>query len=164
MNRFAIRGQTLLSRRLLSAVCAGSLALQIGCYSYAPVQGQPPAKPDRISITLNDRGRTLLAERVGPLLDRIEGRFVSADSTNVVVAVSRVVNLRKEATNWTGEKVSIPREGILGYQDRPYSRSRTFALVGALVGGLVLVITSISLAVVAGSGKKDDPTPPIGES
>jgi hypothetical protein len=157
MIRFTIRGQALLSRRLVSVVCAGSLALQLGCYSYTPVQSQQPARPDRISITLNDRGRQLLAERVGPLLDRIEGRFVSSDTVNVIIAVNKVVNLRNEATNWTGEKVSIPREGILGFQDRPYSRSKTFALIGALVGGALLVITSISLGVVGGSGKKDPP-------
>lgn len=164
MSFFAIRGQTVRSRRFLSVLCAGSLALQMGCYSYTPVSSAIPVRPDRMSVTLNDRGRSLLSERVGPLIDRIEGRYVSADSTNIVLAVSRVVTLRNEGSNWTGEKVAIPREGILGYQDRPFSRSKTFAFVGALVGGLVLIAVSISLGVVQGSGKKDDPTPPPSES
>lgn len=164
MIRFALCGQTLRSRRFLSALCAASFALQLGCYTFTPVQSDLPVRPDRISITLNDRGRTLLAERVGPLLDRIEGRYVSSDSTSLVIAVNRVVNLRGDGSNWLGEKVTIPREGILGYQDRPYSRSKTFALIGAIVGGLVLVALSISLGVVGGSGKKDEPPGPPSES
>lgn len=159
---FSIRGRGLLTRRLCTALCTAGLALQIGCYSYLPVQSQLPTTPQRISITINDRGRVLLAERVAPLLDRIEGRFVSADSTQVVIAISRVVNLRKDASNWTGEVVPIPREAILGFQDKPFSRSRTLAFVGAVVGGLVLLVASISLAV-SGTGKPDLPIDPGGE-
>jgi len=152
----------LLSRRFTVALCAGSLALQLGCYSYAPVQSSPPVQADRMSITINDKGRELLRERVSPLVDRIDGRFVSMDSTNLVLRVTRVVDLRSGATNWMGEQITIPREAILGYQDKPYSRSRTFAFVGALVLGLIVVITSISLAV-SGNGLPD-PTPDPGGS
>ena len=142
------------TRRLLTGLCLGSLALNIGCYSYQPVQSAPPALSERVSVTVNDRGRVLLADRIGPVLDRVEGRLVSADSSNVVLLVTRAIDLRGRASNWTGEQVTIPREAILGFQARPFSRGRTFALVAAIVGGLTALALSISLAV-SGSGLKD---------
>ena len=154
LRLYSASERSVLTRRLLSGLCAGAFAFQIGCYSFLPVQSELPVKADRISLTINDRGRVLLADRVAPLLDRIEGRLINADSANVTIAVSRVVNLRKDVSNWTGERVIVPREAILGFQDRPYSRSRTFALIGALIGGLVLLALSISLAV-SGSGLPD---------
>lgn len=152
----ATGGFSVNTRRLLTGICVVSLALNIGCYSYQPVQVQPPQAMERVSISLNDRGREQLTQRVGPILDRVEGRIVRLDSTNVVIAVSRVVNLRGETSNWVGEEVVIPRDGILGYQARPFSRGRTAVLVGALVGGLIAFALSISLAV-SGTGKPDAP-------
>lgn len=152
----ATRGFSRFTRRVLTGICAGSLALNIGCYSYQPVQSQPPQASERVSLTINDRGRVLLAEKVGPILDRIDGRLLRIDSTNVVLSVTRVTNLRGVSSNWVGEEVTIPREGILGYQARPFSRGRTAFLVGALVGGLIAIALSISLAV-SGSGIPDDP-------
>lgn len=138
----------------MAVVCMGSVALQIGCYTYLPVQSQPPQTADRVSVSINDRGRVLLAERIGPLLDRVEGKVIRADSAVVVLAVSRVVPLKGDATNWIGEEVSIPRDAILGFQARPLSKPRTFALVGAVLGGLLALALSVSLAV-SGTGPVD---------
>ncbi len=80
------------------------------------------------------------------------------DSTKVVLSVSRVIDLRGTASNWVGEEVTISRDGILGFQPRPYSRGRTAFLVGAIVGGIVLFALSLSLAV-SGSGIKEVPPP-----
>lgn len=152
----ATRGFSRNTRRVLTGICFGSLALNIGCYSYLPVQSQPPAAAERVSLTINDRGRVLLAEKVGPILDRVEGRLIRMDSTNVVMSVTRVINLRGVASNWVGEEVTVPREGILGYQPRPFSKRRTVFLVGAIVGGIIVFALSLSLAV-SGSGVDDGP-------
>lgn len=154
---FSLRDLVLRSRRLMVVLCTAGMVVQTAaCYSLAPVQTTPPAKADRITISINDKGREMLRERVSPLVDRIEGRVVSIDSANVVMNVSRVIDLKAGATNWVGEQITVPREAILAYQDRPYSRSKTVAFVGALVIGLVLIATSISLAV-SGRGLPDTP-------
>jgi hypothetical protein len=157
MMQDSTRGRASLARRLVSVSCIGSLALQIGCYSYLPVQSELPRTSERISVSINDVGRVLLAERVGPTLDRIEGRLVSADSASVVLSVSRVTTLRGVSSRWLGEDVTIPRQAILAYQARPFSRSRTFALAAAIVGGLIALALSISLAV--GGNGTPDPVP-----
>jgi hypothetical protein len=145
------RERSILTRRLLAAVCAGSLALNVGCYSYAPIQNQPPAVASKASIRLNDTGRAQLADRVGAMTDRIEGRIVSSDSTSVRMTVSRVVDLRGNGSNWLGEEITVPKAAILDYQERPFSRGRTVALVAGLIGGFVLVALSIS-ALAGGLG------------
>ncbi|MGV3709610.1 MAG: hypothetical protein ACO1Q7_12285 [Gemmatimonas sp.] len=154
------RERFIFSRRLLAAVCAGSLAFNIGCYSYQPVQSQPPAIASKVSIRLNDLGRETLASRVGPLMDRVEGRLLSNDSTSVRLSVSRVVNLRGDASNWIGEEVTVPKAAILGYEPRPFSKPRTIALIGAVVGVLALVALSISIAV-SGQVPSEDPPGPV---
>lgn len=150
------RERSILTRRLLAAVCAGSLALNVGCYSYQPVQTQPPAAASRVSVRLSDGGRTEMASRVGASTDRIEGRLLSIDSTSIRMTVSRVIDVRGNASNWLGEEITVPKAAILDYQDRPFSRSRTVALVGAIIGGVVLAVLSLSLAV-GGTGTGDPP-------
>jgi len=150
----ATRGFSRNARRVLTGICFGSLALNVGCYTYLPVQSQPPQVTERVSLTINDRGRVLLADKIGPILDRVEGRMISIDSTNVVLSVTRVINLRGVASNWVGEEVTVPREGILGFQPRPFSKRKTVFLVGAIVGGILAFALSLSLAV-SGSGVKD---------
>lgn len=163
MMVFSTRERALLTRRFMVTLCTASLALQIGCYSYAPVQSTPPAQADRISITINDKGRALLSERVSPLVNRIEGRVISVDSINMVLSVTKVIDLKSGESNWLGEKVSIPREAILLYQSRPFSKPRTIALAGAAIGVFAAIITTISLAV-SGSGLKDPPPDPGSQS
>ena len=141
------RERVMLTRRLVAALCIGSLALQIGCYSYLPVQSQAPNPLERVSVTVNDRGRVLLGDRVGAGTNRIEGRIVRTDSAVVVLSVSRVIDINGNDSHWLGEEVSIPRDGILGFQARPISKPRTFVLVAAIVGGIIAIALSLSLAV-----------------
>jgi hypothetical protein len=151
----AARKRGLLTRRVISVLCIGSLAVQIGCYSYLPVQSTPPSVHERVSLTISDRGRVLLSDRMGASINRVEGRIVRMDSSNVVVDVSRVITIDGVASNWLGEEVSIPRDAVLAYQARPISKPRTFVLVAAVVGGLLSLVLGISLAV-GGAGV---PTP-----
>jgi hypothetical protein len=143
----AARKRALLTRRVISVLCIGALAVQIGCYSYLPVQSTPPVALQRVSLTINDHGRVLLSDRMGASINRIEGRLIRADSSNVLLAVSRVIAIDGVASNWLGDEVLIPREAVLAYQARPLSKPRTFALVAAVVGGLIAVVLGISLAV-----------------
>lgn len=145
-----------------SYLCIWALALQMACYSYAPVQSSPPPQPREIGVVINDRGRVILGERVGALVDRIDGRIVSIDSQNVVMNVFRVTDLRGNGSTWTGEQVSIPREAILGYRERKVSKLKVLVLIGAAVLAVVTVL-STSLDVF-GDPKTDPPGPPPEQS
>lgn len=123
---------------------AGAILLLAGCYTYQPMQANLPAPNAsaraRTGIVLNDRGRELLADKVGPLMDRIEGRIDRRENGAVTVSVYRVVNLRGEASTWVGEQVIIPEEGIQGYRSRKFSAGKTAVLVGAVAAAIAITL------------------------
>lgn len=126
-----------------NSALVGAVLLQTGCYTYLPMQANLPAPESpqaRTGIVLNDRGREILADRVGPLMDRIEGRIDRRENGAVTVSVYRVVNLRGEASTWTGEMVSIPEDGIQGYRTRKFSVGRTAVLVGAVAAAIAITL------------------------
>ena len=138
------RSETI-AQRSVSVLCALALALQIGCFSYLPVQSTPPAPAQQVAIVINDRGRVLLGDRVGASVDRIDGKVVSRQNGALVLDVYRVTDLRGNTATWTGERVSIPEEAILGYRARKLSKFKTFLLVG-----------TIALAIISSLGKTLD--------
>lgn len=143
----------------MSGLCAASLGMQVACYSYAPLQTAAPAQPKEIGVVINDRGRTLLADRIGALVDRIDGRIVSIDSQNLVMNVYKVTDLRGTASTWTGERVTIPREGILGFRERKLSKLKVLVLVGVAALAIVAVLRT-SLDLFGDASKDPDPPPP----
>jgi len=130
------------------------MVVQMGCYSYLPLQETVPATGQAVAITLNDRGRQLLGGRLGDLVERVDGSLVSSNETAVTVSVTRTKSLRGTVATWTGEEVEIVREGIRGFQQRQRSKGRTALLTVGLIAGVVLIAKGISLAV-GGSGKGD---------
>lgn len=152
----------LLRRRLVGGLCVGALALQTACFSYMPMQSSVPPQAKELGISINDRGRVLLGDRIGQSVDRIDGRIVSSDSLAVVLDVYRVTDLRGIASTWTGERVSIPREAIMGYNARKLSKVRTFALIGAIAAVIIASVGS-SLDIFGGS-LPDETAPPGGGS
>lgn len=149
-------------RRTVSLLCIATLGLQTACYSYAPLQTASPTEPREIGVVINDRGRALLGERVGALVDRIDGQIVTLDSQNIVMIVHQVTDLRGTSSAWTGERVSIPREAVLGFRERKLSKFKILALIG-VAALAVVAIFSASLDVF-GDGKTDGPPLPPSDS
>jgi hypothetical protein len=150
-------------RAAVGIVWAGALALQMGCYSYLPVQSAPPADPktERVAVVLNDRGRALLSERVGPLVEQIEGHIDKHENGVVTMAVYRVKNLRGDYSTWTGEQVQIPDDALLGYRPRKISKIKTALLVGGFVLALVASLrTSLDIFGPPPTERPPDGTPP----
>lgn len=143
-------------RRFTAGLCAVLLSFQVGCYSYLPVQDTPPAPGRNVGITLNDRGRQLTGERLGPDAERIDGIIVSQSEASVTVSVNRVRSMRGSSSIWAGEQVEIPREGIRGFQERQLSKGRTAMLAVGLVVGAVAIASLISLTV-GGNGRTEFP-------
>lgn len=126
------------AQRSVSVLCALALALQIGCYSYRPMQSEPPAPAQQAGIVINDRGRVLLGDRVGATVDRIDGKVISRQGGNLVLDVYRVTDLRGNMATWTGERITIPDEAILGYRARKFSIAKTLLLVGVVASAIIV--------------------------
>jgi len=138
-----------ISRRLGVTVGGLAILLQWGCYSYLPVQSVPPAAQERAAVVLSDRGRTMMGDRLGQLVERVDGIIVSADSSGVVLSVAGTRDVRGGSSLWSGERVEIPAEAILGYRQRQLSKPRTYLLAGTLVATLALLTFGMSLDLFA---------------
>ncbi len=132
-------------RKVVLTCCLVTLSLQWGCYTYMPVQSASPLPQQRTAVALNDRGRLMLSDRLGPEIERVEGVVVSSDSAGVVLDVSGIKDLRGGSAVWSGERVSIPAEAILGFRPRKLSKVRSYVLAGAIIA--VLAITSFGLSL-----------------
>ncbi len=139
-------------------LCAGLLAVQTACHNYLPLQESVPEGGAVIGVVLNDQGRALLGDRLGESVDRVDGVMVSQTEASITLNVTKTRSLRGSHAVWSGESLTIPRQGIRGYQQRQYSRGRTAMLVVGLVLGLAAVGSLITLAA-GGFGRTDDPGP-----
>jgi hypothetical protein len=159
MNRRARRW-----RRFVGGLCAVSLSLQMGCYTYKPLQTSIPATGERIAVLLNDRGRFVLGDRLGSAVDKVDGLLVGADSLNVTLEVYRTTDLRGNVASWAGERVPVPRDAITGYQERDFSKRRTWLVVGVTVGAVLVTMLMVNLNVLGGPSHSDPGSGTSGQS
>ena len=132
-------------RRFFGGLSALALVLQIGCYNYLPLQTSVPATGKRIAVVLNDRGRATVGDRLGSMLDKVDGLFVQGDSMNITLEVYRTLDLKGNSASWTGERVLVPRDGITGYQEREFSKRKTIILSAVIVGAVVASMLMVNL-------------------
>jgi hypothetical protein len=143
-------------RRFVGGLSTAALLLQMGCYTFQPLRLSMPATGTRVAVAINDRGRFLLANRLGSSVDKIDGLLVSADSMNVTFDVYRTTDMRGTSASWTGERVQVPRDAITGYQERKFSKARTALLVGSIVGVIAVVALTTNFDLFSGF-KPDEP-------
>lgn len=151
-------------RRLVGSLCAAVLALQLGCYSYLPLQTSVPATGKRIAVTLNDRGRAMIGDKLGSAMDKVDGLLVSTDETSVTLEVYRTTDMRGNEATWTGERVQFPRDGLNGYQERMLSKKKTALLVGAVVVGLTVSTMMVNLNIFGGLSHSESGSGTTGDS
>jgi hypothetical protein len=151
-------------RRFVGGLSAVALAMQVGCYSFLPLQTSVPATGKRIAVVLNDRGRSLISDRLGSALDRVDGLLVQGDDANVTLEVYRTLDLKGNAASWTGERVQVPRDGITGYQERQFNKRRTILLSAAIVGAIAASMLMVNFDLFSGFTRADPGTVPGGES
>ena len=142
----------------------GWLPVLAGCYTYTPIATLQPAPGTNVSLVLSDEGRMQSVRQVGPYAMRIEGELVQANSDDLVLAVSDVVDIRGTRSKWTGETVSLPRTYVMMTYEKQFSRSRTVLLATAVAGGIVAIIAGRNLLGFGGTGETGNiPPDPNGQ-
>lgn len=108
-----------------------------------------------MGVLINDKGRLALSERMGALVERIDGQIAERKDGLVTLRVNRVIDVRGNTSTWAGEQVSIPEDGIMGFRPRKISKFKTALLVVLVAAGVVLTLgTSLD---VFGDPKTDGP-------
>jgi hypothetical protein len=138
-------------RAATAALAAAALA---GCYTYVPLQ-QAPARPaPPLDFELDDAGRQVLADQIGPESAHVEGRLLQTTDGAFMVSVSQVVTTRGQVFHWNGERVALPQQYVRQVRERRFSARRTVvAAAAAVTPFLAFVVTRNFL--VGGAGETD---------
>lgn len=137
---------------------ASCLILGTGCYTLQSAN-TTPVPGTVMAFDINDVGRVSLGGTIGPEIGQVEGRLVSQDNGEYVMAVSTVRFLRGGEQVWSGERVRINRDQVGNSYVRRFDRGRTIALGAVVVAGVGAIILSRDLI---GLGREPEPPGPPG--
>lgn len=101
---------------------------------------------------------------MGPFVESVEGVLAGEDSAAIQLKVNRVLYVRGGSAMWAGESVSIPKDGILGYQGRELSKQRSWLLAGATVAVVTYSILNTSLDIFGTSARDGCSSPSCGDN
>jgi hypothetical protein len=110
-------------------------------------------------MDINDQGRVALGGQLGPEISQIEGRLVSRDSTDYVIAVSTIRLLRGGEQVWRGEQVHIRSSYVSTMYERRFSKGRTAAVTAI---GIAAVAGIFGQKLLGGGPTNPDPVVPDG--
>jgi hypothetical protein len=140
--------------RLIGVVAASVLV--VGCYTLQPTMGVSPEIGNEMAFDITDVGRVGLGSSMGPEIAQIEGRLVSRENAEYLVAVSAVHYLRGGEQPWKGEQVRLKSDYVGSTYQRHFSKGRTIALSAAGIGGVVFLLSRNLI----GSARDESPDPP----
>lgn len=146
--RFAPR---LMGAGLLSGLLAA-------CYTYSPVAVTPEPET-RVAVLLSDQGRVDASSQIGSQASRVEGSVVSTSDTGYLLAVSGVKPIRGAWVKWTGETVSLRRDGVASLYERRLSKSRTALFVAGVTGALATAVFGFDLLGIGNDRLDTVPNP-----
>ena len=127
----------------------------VGCYTLQPSRGATPNVGENVAFDVNDAGRVALGGSLGPEISQIEGRVLTSENGEYVLAVSNIKLLRGGEQVWTGEQVRIKPDYVATTYERKFSRSRTVAVSAIGVGLLAFIATQS----IKGGGSPTDKVP-----
>lgn len=134
-----------------SVLQIAALGILTGCYFYRPVGTLELHPGARVCAELTDVGAHTLTRDVGPGITALRGGVVSAESADVVLAVSSVTDGYGREQSWRGERVRLPQLAVQRVQRRQFSLSRTLFFGAAFLGGSVAVWEAFRGGISGGS-------------
>lgn len=130
------------------------IAFVSGCYTYRPLSNAEPDSGSRVSAELTDEGARELSGTIGPAIEHVEGEVLSVDSTTFELSVRQVQGVQGWQTDWSGERVAIPRTAVAGLQQRRFSVGGTAFVGGLVVGGVYAIYQLLGgSAIFEGGGR-----------
>ena len=150
------RGRTVSNRsfRLAGSVLSAFALLLQGCYETLPLEQGAPPTAATVQLTMNDKGRLDVSQKLGSAVDKVEGEVTAQNSDSYTLSVSRVFQLGGAVSKWNGESVVILKDGTNGYQIHRYSKTKTIILAVAITAATVLFLVTTKLI---GSGSDSSP-------
>ena len=140
-------------RRPVLLLAAAAVA---GCYSYTPILATPEDVSTPVRLHLTDAGSVALAPLIGPQVEDVDGRLISAADTVFELAMLQTDDRRGVETPWRGERVTFPRSAVASVQRRTLDKARSWGL--AAVGAVAVALVARSANILGGSGTRSGGT------
>jgi len=134
-----------IARRGQLALVAAATLSSSACFTYSAVPTSQPLVERNAEFRITDAGRVELARQLGPGVLTVEGKVVRQDESGWTLRVYRIVDLRDQATTWSGEVVELPRSSVELVSRRDFDRARSVIATAAIAGGFTLFVVSRSL-------------------
>jgi hypothetical protein len=131
------------------------LVLLPGCYSYAPILGEPPSPGEEVRLRLSGATAAELSERVGRPIRSVEGTVVRVERDSLAVDVGWGAIYAGTVFEGRRDTLTFHEDQILEADRKEFSRLRT----GALGVGAALVVIAVIRSLSAGG---DVPPPDNG--
>jgi len=112
-----------------------AVALQVGCYNYAPLRRSELVPAAYLAVMLTETGSEEMAPYIGPNVLVVRGRFLSASDRGLLLSVAGVENRRGDIVEWKGENVMVPAEFVRSLEERQAAAGKTVLLAGAGLAG-----------------------------
>ena len=127
------------------------------CYTSVPLETTTPPVGQTVAFVLNDAGRSTLGDRIGPSVDRIEGRVAGTDGDMYVINVFSTRTTGGAKSLWAGEEMRLDRNFVSRLEARELSKRRTWLAAGVATSVVAAFILTRGLTGLFGG---DDPEPP----
>lgn len=122
------------------------------CFEYRGGPGDHLSAGRDVRITLTPEARSTLASRVGAQVRSINGIVRGADTSDVLIAMSRTTLTDGTEAQWSGDTVTIPTRDIALLEPRQMATSKTVVLIALVAGVAAAVALSIGLSTSSSSG------------
>jgi hypothetical protein len=120
-----------------------------GCYESVPIQVNSVQPGTKIRVTLTDAGTDSLARYLGPGVQTVDGKLISATDERLALGVTSVAMRSGQDQYWKGETVAIPRSALATVQQRKINKPKSLLLGGVFIAALASLRLS---GVVGGNG------------
>lgn len=135
-------------RRTTGLCCLASLS---ACYGfYVPDTARLTGRD--LEFMLTDSGSVVLAPRVGPAVQAVDGRLLTDTAGVYSLAVQSTRRRDGIENGWRGELVNIPHLFVASVAERRFSPARTTLFAGAMTAALVAI-----KGIFGGSGGSNAP-------
>jgi hypothetical protein len=117
-------------RRSLFTLVA-TLPAITACYATLPVDADRLQTGTRVELTLSGRGTDTMASVLGPDVAKVDGDVARITPSTLEVALARTEKRTGFDDLWQHQRIVVPRDAVVSFNQRRLSRTRTWLLAGS---------------------------------
>lgn len=145
--------------RRIPHFAAAFTMLLAGCYTQVPLTASIPSPSTGITASVTDSGTVVMANKIGPGAESVEGVVTAADPTSWTLKLEQVGYRGGTAVHWTGETVVFPRYALTNASVKRLDVTKSW-IAGGLVAASAFIISKAFGSRGTDENGGTTPTPP----